>query len=34
VKDRAGNQLFLFENEFALRWFKDKYPDVQLTAKL
>ncbi|MEY2347585.1 peptide chain release factor 3 [Lentilactobacillus buchneri] len=34
VKDRAGNPLFLFENEFALRWFKDKYPDVTLTAKL
>ncbi|MBU9789530.1 peptide chain release factor 3 [Lentilactobacillus sp. G22-6] len=34
VKDRAGNPLFLFENEFALRWFKDKYPDVKLTSKL
>ncbi|GHP14746.1 peptide chain release factor 3 [Lentilactobacillus fungorum] len=34
VKDRAGSPLFLFENEFALRWFKDKYPDVTLTAKL
>ena len=20
----------LFENEFAMRWFKDKYPDVEL----
>lgn len=34
VKDRAGQPLFLFENQFAMRWFKDKYPDVELTAKL
>ena len=34
VKDRQGNPLFLFENEFSERWFKDKYPDVKLTAKL
>ena len=34
VKDRAGMPLFLFENEFAERWFMDKYPDVKLTAKL
>ncbi|WP_283679135.1 peptide chain release factor 3 [Lentilactobacillus sp. Marseille-Q4993] len=34
VKDRNGDPLFLFENDFALRWFKDKYPDVELTAKL
>ncbi|KRM20339.1 peptide chain release factor 3 [Ligilactobacillus hayakitensis DSM 18933 = JCM 14209] len=34
VKDRADQPLFLFENEFAERWFKDKYPDVELTAKL
>lgn len=26
VKDRQGNPLFLFENEFSERWFKDKYP--------
>ncbi|PZO98501.1 MAG: peptide chain release factor 3, partial [Gardnerella vaginalis] len=26
--------LFLFENAFAERWFKDKYPDVELTSKL
>lgn len=34
VKDRQGAPLFLFENEFAERWFQDKYPDVELTAKL
>ncbi|MDT6980259.1 peptide chain release factor 3 [Levilactobacillus zymae] len=34
VKDRQGQPLFLFENQFAERWFKDKYPDVNLTAKL
>ncbi|AEV95464.1 peptide chain release factor 3 [Pediococcus claussenii] len=34
VKDRFGEPLFLFENQFAERWFKDKYPNVELTAKL
>ena len=34
VKDRFGAPLFLFENQFAERWFMDKYPDVKLTAKL
>lgn len=34
VKDRQGLPLFLFENEFSERWFKDKYPHVALTAKL
>lgn len=34
VKDRYGNPLFLFENEFAQRFFQDKYPDVVLTEKL
>ncbi|KRM06794.1 peptide chain release factor 3 [Liquorilactobacillus ghanensis DSM 18630] len=34
VKDRHGMPLFLFENDFSERWFKDKYPDVKLTAKL
>jgi peptide chain release factor 3 len=24
----------LFENQFAENWFKQKYPDVKLTAKL
>lgn len=34
VKDLDGNPLFLFENQFAERWFAGKYPDVKLTAKL
>ena len=34
VKDRYGNPLFLFENEFAERFFRDKYPDIKLTEKL
>ncbi|WP_407886931.1 peptide chain release factor 3 [Levilactobacillus sp. N40-8-2] len=34
VKDSHGDPLFLFENHFAERWFKDKYPDVELTSKL
>ncbi|MCJ7841725.1 peptide chain release factor 3 [Lederbergia sp. NSJ-179] len=31
VKDRYDRPLFLFENEFALRWFQDKNPDVILS---
>ncbi|GFK24742.1 peptide chain release factor 3 [Tetragenococcus halophilus] len=34
AKDRFGQPLFLFENEFAMRWFKDKYPDVELKSLL
>ncbi|WP_125707565.1 peptide chain release factor 3 [Lacticaseibacillus porcinae] len=34
VKDIHDQPLFLFENQYALRWFADKYPDVTLTAKL
>lgn len=34
VKDVHGDPLFLFENQFAERWFADKYPDVKLQAKL
>lgn len=34
VKDRFDQPLFLFENQFAERWFKDKYPSVELEAKL
>lgn len=34
VKDRYEQPLFLFENQFAERWFTGKYPDVKLTAKL
>ncbi|PCS00690.1 peptide chain release factor 3 [Lactococcus fujiensis] len=30
ARDRFDHPLFLFENDFALRWFKDKYPDVEL----
>ncbi|HBZ10247.1 MAG TPA: peptide chain release factor 3 [Bacillus bacterium] len=30
VKDRFDNPVFLFENEFALRWFTDKNPSIQL----
>lgn len=30
VTDRYGKKAFLFENEFALRWFQDKNPDVNL----
>jgi len=33
-RDRFGNPLFLFENEFAMRWFSDKYPDVELKSLL
>ncbi|MHA8263174.1 peptide chain release factor 3 [Lactobacillaceae bacterium Melli_B3] len=34
VKDTHDQPLFLFENDFAERWFHDKYPDVKLMAKL
>ena len=30
VKDRHGNLVFLFENDFAMRWFQDKNPDISL----
>lgn len=30
VKDRYERKVFLFENDFAMRWFQDKYPDIQL----
>ena len=30
VKDRFDKNVFLFENDFALRWFQDKNPDVKL----
>ena len=33
-RDRFGNPVFLFENQFAMRWFEDKYPEVKLTALL
>lgn len=34
VKDRQGAPLFLFENQFAENWFKQKYPDVRLTSRI
>ncbi|GAB3063371.1 peptide chain release factor 3 [Salinicoccus sesuvii] len=30
VLDRYDNQVFLFENEFAMRWFSEKYPEIKL----
>ena len=29
--EASSNPLFLFENQFAERWFADKYPDVVLS---
>lgn len=34
VKDRYDQLVFLFENEFALRWFQDKHPDIRLYSLL
>ena len=34
AKDRFDQPVFLFENDFALRWFADKYPDVELEEKM
>jgi peptide chain release factor 3 len=34
AKDRFDQPLFLFENQFALRWFEDKYPDIKLHSLL
>ena len=30
AKDRFDQPVFLFENQFAMNWFKDKYPDIEL----
>lgn len=30
VRDRQDQPLVLFRNEFALNWFKDKNPDIEL----
>ncbi|HLR69669.1 peptide chain release factor 3 [Virgibacillus alimentarius] len=30
VRDREGNYLVLFQNDFALRWFQDKHPKIEL----
>lgn len=34
AKDRFDQPLFLFENQFAERWFTEKYPDVHLKTLL
>ncbi|MBU5250957.1 peptide chain release factor 3, partial [Lysinibacillus capsici] len=34
VKDRFDNLVFLFENEFAMRWFADKNENIQLYSLL
>ncbi len=34
VKDSHDEPVFLFENQFAENWFQQKYPDVELEAKL
>ena len=34
VKDRYEKLVFLFENEFAMRWFHDKNPDINLYSLL
>jgi peptide chain release factor 3 len=31
-RDRFDQPVFLFENQFALNWFKDKHPEVELKA--
>ena len=34
VKDLYDNFVFLFENEFATRWFEDKFPEIKLYSLL
>jgi peptide chain release factor 3 len=34
VKDRHDKRVFLFENDFAMRWFHDKYPEIELYSQL
>lgn len=34
VEDRFENKVFLFENEFATRWFLDKFPEIKLYSLL
>lgn len=34
VKDLQDNYVFLFENDFAMRWFNDKYPEIELYSLL
>ncbi|WP_025729860.1 peptide chain release factor 3 [Atopobacter phocae] len=31
-RDRFDAPVFLFENEFAVNWFKDKHPEIELTT--
>ncbi|MDR0199522.1 MAG: peptide chain release factor 3 [Streptococcaceae bacterium] len=33
ARDKFDHPVYLFENDFALRWFADKYPDVQLNTE-
>ncbi|MCF6409550.1 peptide chain release factor 3 [Pseudalkalibacillus salsuginis] len=30
VHDQVGNPVIIFENDFSLRWFKDKNPDIEI----
>lgn len=34
ARDRFDQPLFLFENQYAMNWFMDKYPDIQLKKLL
>lgn len=34
VKDRYDDLVFLFENEFATRWFEEKFPEIKLYSLL
>lgn len=34
AKDRFEQPLFLFENQYAMNWFQDKYPDIELKKLL
>lgn len=34
VKDLQDKYVFLFENDFAMRWFNDKYPEIKLYSLL
>ncbi len=34
VKDRFDNYVFLFENDFAMRWFSDKNEHIKLYSLL
>lgn len=34
VKDLYDKYVFLFENDFAMRWFNDKYPEIKLYSLL